>query len=744
VKQLLITSKAGLGKAQHYHVVYINDETGTVYCSRSAGHEHEIGQTEGREPVTDPDSGELIDEGEEPGWVVYPSEDGHFHEELLDYPEPASRKKRESESSVVAEVVSLYREAVKLEDACVKRGKEADKYYIGEHWDEREKQRLANECRAALTFNKIGKHVNELSGIQRDERSDIAYTPIEGGDQVTADLLNVVTKVELSRCNFTMEESAVFLDQIIPGRGVIVPRIDYEESLTGKLVIERFPWQNVKFGPHDKVDGSDAEYVFLEKQYSKAKLQQIYPDKADDIQADFTYYHGEPDKHVEHEGDMYKESTQRTPVLVGENRLVDVALKEYLVLECRRKLYSKVPIIVNHVEDFILNADGWKPKDLEAVKALSEDFFVINKTVTKIRITKIAGNVLLTDENPAKLPVDDLLVIPVYGNFRDGKWWGLVEGAKDPQKLINKLLSLSADIVNKMAAYGYFYDDNTFPDETVDKEMFKSEVNSPGFLIKVQDASKPPTKSEGTKFPEELVQLVEYAAGLLEELLGIQVDSAGANESAAHLMHRQDMRLRGARHIFDHLSLAKKKIGKLLIPIIKMYRRPADIYRIVANQHEQQADGVELGGQAFDTFSEEEIMRLFEQADIENYDVEATENPWSPTARIAISLLLQELIKAGAQIPPETPLYVADIPDKLRKQVLESLASAQAAQTEVAKETSNMEIGKTLAAKGIITPKIAEEQGIPHLAERPPGDSGAPQPEQFQGDEYPLEGGLAE
>jgi len=755
MKQLLVTSGAGIGRRPHYHIVYLDDETGNYLVSVAENHNHTM-SLEGYVPPTEPIMAQdemgnpILDEQgnpveQEPGdpgnpgtWMIHPGEDGHLHEELLEYEPKTPKAKKESDADKVSDVLTLAEEAFTLEYESMKKGQESDDYYIGKHWNLTEKKEMEDKARAALTFNKIQKHVNELSGIQRDERSDITYTPIEGGDQRTADLLNIVTKVELSGCNFQMEESAVFMDEIIPGRGVFVPRISYDESLSGKLIVERFPWDQVHFGPHEKVDGSDAEYVVLDKPFSRAKLESLHPDKIDEIAEDYEYYtqlQGQP--HEEPPGDVYETSTNRkTPIVLGGTKLVDVAKKNYRVLEVRRKAYTKVPIIVNNTEGFVFNALGWKSKDLAAVKSLSEDFFVINKTLTKIRITKIAGNVVLSDENPAKLPVDDLLVIPCYGNFRNGNFWGIVEGAKDPQKLVNKLLSLAVDIVNKMAAYGYFYDDNTFPDEA-EREKFLQNCNSPGFAAKLTDVGRPPEKVEGTKFPDELVNLVNQATMVLEELMALQVDSSGANESAQHLLTRAQMRLRGARHFFDNLFWAKKKLGKLLIPLIKMYRQPADIARIVMNQGAKEA--VQLGGQPLEDFSEADIMALFEAADVENYDVEVTENPFSPTARIAVAMLIEGLIQAGASIPPEVPIEVADIPDTLRRKILDSLAAQSQAQAETAQMTSDMEIGKSLVAKGIIPPKIAEQQGIPHMASMPPAQPG------FQGDGSvpPMEGGIA-
>lgn len=719
MKKLLVLSKAGAGRG-HTHIAYLNDETGTYFVSESQKHTHLLEYVPPVAEQVDPQTKQVAAPAQDAQWKIYPGEDGHIHE-FEEYQIPAPKKERD-ESKVISEMVALYREAVELEKESFDRAEDAERIYIGKHWKDEEKRVLNDQNRAALTLNKSQKHVNELSGIQRQERQDIAYAPTEGGDQKLADLLTIVTKVTLNNCNYAFHEAEMFLDLCIGGRGNLNVRAYYDENLKPQITVERFAKESVRYGPHDELDGSDVEYVIKDEWMSRGKLEELFPEKADDITADYDYYaSARTDEAVDTKpassSERYRDG--KTPAIVAGQTMVDVAKKNYRVVECQRKVYQSIPIVVNAKEDFFLNVFGWKEADIRAVKSLSEDFYVIRKPSTRIRITKMAGSVILSDENPARLPANEIYTIPVYATKRGNYFFGVIENAKDAQLFLNKLFSLAIDIVNKNASYGWGFDEETFsgPDEA---EEFRKNCNSPGFTTKLNSVERPPYKFEAADFPAAVVNMMDIASGVLAELLNISAESAGANESYSKLMHRQKMRLTGNEFLFDHLTLSKKRLGRLLPTLYKRYFQPSDIWRIVAGQ--AQKEDVQIGGRPFTDFTPDDIQLIYQEGDVTKVDVEVVETAFSPTVRIATFMMLTELQKAGVQFPPDLLLETAEIPDSIRRKASQALADASAAQAEDAKRTERMEIAKTMVAKGAqLPPGVLQEMGL------------LPQNEQFQG-----------
>jgi hypothetical protein len=461
------------------------------------------------------------------------------------------------------------------------------------------------------------------------------------------------------------------------------------------------------FGPHERKDLADCEYYVKHKMVSKAKLKQLFPDVADKIEADYDTFLQTPEAHKNFETDQYGMSPNRAPAVVGTTKTVDIARKEIRIVECWRKVYLRSFVIAQPDDEFFFNAFGWQKADIDQARTLP-GVRVVEQSVPKIRITKIAGGVLLSDENPADLPSDEFYVVPMYAYKRKNKYWGKVKDLIDPQQEMNKRHSQTIDIGNKMVSYGWFYDSMTFPEG--EKEKFKQNSAKPGFLAEVQDVTRLPAKVEGVKFPSELVQLYEMSDAQLLKIANITPEPGGANESGAAILQKIKTRLTANQFLFDNLSFAKLKVGRLLIKLIQRYYTPDRILRIL--QSENSRNPVELGGQQMDTYSQEEILGWLNNADLDKYDVVVSEASWSPSQRIATYVLMKDLASAGVQLPPDIVIEMSELPEAQKKKFIESIQQQAAAQSQGQSDTAQAEIDKTLIAKGIIPPKIQEEYGI--------------------------------
>jgi Phage P22-like portal protein len=700
MKSLKKTTRALLGRAAHHHIIYLNDETGVGLSSVTMGHAHDV-VLQPPTPAQLDEMGNVIVPESPGGWIILPTLDGHSHE-IEDYIIKPSKKK-EDDAQVLADVRELFRTGRELEKTSLLKAKEAEDLYSGKHWDEAEKARLEELQRAAVTINKIEKQVDTICGIQRSERTDIKYTPTSEGDSRVADLLNITSKHILGRCYFPREESATFEDAVIAGRGLFNVYVKFDNDLRGDIVVEKFPYLDVVFGPHEKIDLSDCEYLIKHRWFSKAKIEQLWPDKIEDIQKDFQDFILEPPA-VSYPGDDYAHAVGRPIQTIGEDSMIDIAKKEYRILECWRKVYTTSSVIANPTDDFYFNAYGWEPKDVKAAGTIP-GVVLIEQNITKFRITKVAGGVVLSDEYPANLPTDDFFIIPVYAKKRGAEFWGKIEGSKDAQKYINKNYSVALDVLNKTASYGWFVDSGTFPDN--EKEKFKRISSSPGFVVEVNDTSRLPARVEGVKFPSELIQMMQVGEQQVLDQMNVTINPNGANESGSLFAQRRNQKLLGSEYLFDNLSFAKQKLGRLLIKLIQKYYTPERIVRIVRNASTKEQ--IQLGGQAVEDFSDQEIVQMLQTTDLEHYDVEVTESNWSPSMRLATFALLTELAQAGQPIPPEAILQFADMPTDVRQKIMDQMAQQGQAQAQAEQAKADAEIQKTLIAQGQIPPEVAQK-----------------------------------
>ena len=681
VVTLLQTVRKGNG---HKHIVYLNDKTGMGFTSISKNHSHPV-TFEADQKMTP--TGEPVPEGSG-RWKIGEA-NGHTHE--ITPIAVTETKKKERDEDVVADCLKLYRYARDLEKPSRIQGKESLEFYRGEQWEAKVKSTLEKEKRACLTINQIESKMDLLSGYQRQNRTDIKYMPTEDGDQRVSEILNIVTKNLLENCNYRFEETEVFEDGSIVGRGLFNAYMDFSKNIEGDIVVEKYEWDDCYFGPHAKKDCSDLEYLTKMKWYSRAKLSEMYPDKIKEI---FNEFEEETDE-VSHEpvGDAYV-FTDKSQAVVGDPDLIDLEKKTIKVLETWRKEYKQSWVVVDIDSDFYYNASNWPKEDISALETIPP-LSVIPRVVHKMRVTKTAGEVLLEDAYP-DLAMQDFQIVPFYAKKRGDMFWGKVHGVKDPQREINKRHSQLTDIMNRQAAYGWFYDDTTFP-TPAEVNNFKRSTSTPGFTQRVNSVKALPEKVEGAKVPVEIINLLQIEGQALREVLNINLEMEGGASNAKSgiaILERKKQGLVGNEFLFDNFSIAKVKIGRLLVAMIQKYYTPERIIKII--QNESMKAPVQIGGVPADQMDMELVRSLLENTDLTKQDVIVSESGWSPTTRIANFTMWAELAGKGAPVPMPFLIELSDLPEK--EKMLQMFAQEAQTQQKEKDDKNQVEVIKTKIA----------------------------------------------
>jgi hypothetical protein len=721
----------------HYHLVFLNDERGYGITSadKENGHVHQVEwvpPTEEVPPSQDPVTGEVLPgQPAQPGyWAYSPGPDGHVHDHGEDIPlvKKSIASEDKNEWDTVAEVLECFNTWYEYDKPSIEAGQASEDFRSGKQWNDSDRQTLNAQGRACLTINRIANKIDTLSGFERKQRTDIRFVPQESGDQKAADLYNILVKQLLDKCNFWRERSESFEDLIVAGKGSWNIRISRDNDLRGDVIVERFPWDQSVYAPFDKADASDSEGFCKYRWFSLSKAQQLWPDKADELKSTYTTVVDRLPYGIERTRPGNQQDTLLGANSVDTNifgQYIDLKRKSVLVIECARHVHVKVPVIGNIEEDFYVNAWQYNKADLEKASTIP-GFVRFDRTIKKIRITKVAGGkVLLSDENPADLPSDDFYFVPFYAYRKRGQYWGKVEQVKDSQLLINKLASQATDIGNRMVSYNYFYDRDTFPDNEL--KRFIETSAEPGAMFEVNSLSKLPVKTEGAKFPSEIVNLMALQERLLDEGMNVVPEPGGANESGAAILQKQQIKMTGNEFLFDSLGDAMIRLGRLLVPIIKKYYPAERVVRIVRSAQSTTMTP-NIGGVPLDEFTDDDILQLLEQSDLEKFDLVVGESAYSPTSRLGTFLILTDLAAKGVDIPAEMILQYADMPEKDKEALLARLEEQQQAANQATATAGDAEIEKTLVAKNIIPPSVAERFGIPPTVGQPTPDGEQPQP----------------
>ena len=697
---LKTTTKHGIGRGSHYHIIYLKP-----------------GEQEGQfQGITSLDNNHT--HASENDIETLPAPDGHTHAIIeIDI---ADETDSSSENAKTQRSLALYREGMDRERKSRDNAYESVDFYQGKHWDDEEVNSLEANSRAALTINEIESKIDVLSGFQRQNRHDIKFLPVEGSDNRMAEILTILTKNIQEQNNFSYEETEVFEDGMIAGRGIFNAYIDYDKNVDGDVIIEKFNWDDVVFGPHEKKDISDCEWLVKTKWFSLNKLKNLFPEKADKLQSNIDIFRkdefGEPIIDAPgHQYDFPTEVYSSSP----DKDIVDIAKQEMRVVELWEKVYRIDFTVLNIADDFIINAEGWKKSDVNKAKTIP-GFAAIPRKTFKMKVTAVGGHTFLEEDFP-DLAVQDFDLIPFYVKKRGDDWWGKIESVKDLQREINKRHSQAIDILNKSAAYGWFYDNTTFNKPSEERNFIETS-SQPGFAVKVTDITRMPQKVDGTKFPSEIVNMMAIDSDKMKEIMNVNQElmergKAGTPQSGIAIAQQKQSMMIGNEYLFDNLSLAKRKLGRHLVAMIQKVYTPERIMRVLESRSLREA--IKIGGEALFPqlppevqdapveqkmqmveqlvqMKQAELMEIITTSDLSKFDVVVTESPHSATTRQANFVIWADMASKGFPVPPDLLVDLSDLPEKdVVKQNIQ--AQQQAAQAESQRE-SDTEIQKTLIA----------------------------------------------
>jgi len=589
-------------------------------------------------------------------------------------------------------------EGEELEKKSIEKGKESEDFYAGNQWSDADKASLQADDRPAITINEIASKIDLLCGFQRQNRTDIRAFPVESGDNDLSQVATEAIKNVLDINNIQVIESEIFKDEISTGRGIYHHYVDYNDNMFGKIVLERLPWDSVHFGPHDKADLSDCEYIIKSAVIPKKKLKLMFSDKKDEINN--LYARAEEIEYGRRnttiEGLEYRLDND------GVSAIVDTKKQMITVTEIWEKNYLTAYSVVNFDDGFVDTVNELTERDITALESMGIE--VIKRTIHNMRVTTCAGDIILDE----KIEEQDFFpVVPIYAKRTSkGEFYGKIEDVKDIQREINKRHSQSLDIVNRVSSYGYYYDDQTF-DSTREENQWKRDLSRAGWTAKVRDVGKLPAQTQGTKMPTELVGMTQLASEKLMTVMNISPETLGFSErevSSVAIIEKRRNVLTANEFLFDNLAQGKRLVARNVLKMIQKVYSSDRLMRLISNQtpetEEQQAKVQK---------QQIAVERLLNDNGIDEIDIAVEISASSPTTRSANFSLLLEMVKYGLPVPPEVLIESSDLPNK--DEIMGMItAQSQAAQASE-QQKYDTEIQKTIIAKGGSAPQEAGVQG---------------------------------
>ena len=166
-----------------------------------------------------------------------------------------------------------------------------ERFYDGHQFSDEEKQVYAERNQKPRTYNEIKPAVDWIIGSERRARSDWNVLPRTADDVEPAQLKTKLIKYVDDINKAKWQRSAAFEDCVKTGEGWT--RISVEPNEDGELMIQLNyeNWQNILIdGQSVKADLSDNRYLWATKIIDIETLEQWFPKKKEEIEADAGEY----------------------------------------------------------------------------------------------------------------------------------------------------------------------------------------------------------------------------------------------------------------------------------------------------------------------------------------------------------------------------------------------------------------------------------------------------------------------
>lgn len=518
-------------------------------------------------------------------------------------------------------------------------------FYDGAQWSAEEAEKLAENGQPALVVNKIAARVDNLAGSEIAGRTRVVYRSRSGNadEEAAAAALTDLALYVAERGEQAQEISAVFRAGLVCGVGWL--DIGVADSEAGPEIFARAEDElSVVWDPLSRrADLSDARFVARERWLDEAGVRALFPDKQAAVLGQLAV--GNP---LNFAGGAVLRGVDVAYVDPTRNvyRIVEVQYRD--VVKQYRFRYA----------DGTLRFSFEKAEATRAGATLEEMV-----TVPRVFVAYFCGDVLL-DNRPLEYRHNTFTLVPfVYKRHRaDGRPYGLVRGALDPQRELNKRRSKAMHLLNTAQVIADI-------DAVEDPALLAREAARPDGVI-LKRAGKDLRILRNLDLAASQVQVMEQAGRDIQDVMGVFDESLGKPSNATSGVAIQQRQVAGSLNqmfAFDALRRLKKALGEQVLALVRQYFTSemviaiTDDFGATRNLHLNTpvfgADGKPARGPDGEPLRQPDLAGT-------TFDVVVEEVRDAVSERELDAQRLQMLLAAGVPIPPAVLVEASGVREK--------------------------------------------------------------------------------
>lgn len=535
-------------------------------------------------------------------------------------------------------------------------------------WDSKDLSLLREQGRPPVTIDGIGSLVRAVAGSQVNNRQEVHYLSRGMEDERAAEVATLLAEWARQQCEAEDEESAAFTDAVISGMGWTELRVDYDDEPDGKIVIEYVDAFEMLPDPlARKSNLADTREVARRKPWRMADIRATWPGKKDELEAFTSAGPGGPGlpRWQARGRDAYRDGLDDDSRGADDNRV------EVIEYQWAERVAGHLVADPNSGERVFMTASefGKVKRVVKAAGGIEPDS--VRHHRLEWRQAYVCGEVLLERrDSPCPFAPTFQCITGIRDRNR-GTFYGIVRALKDPQRLTNKMLSQTLDMLARATKGGYTAEATAIEDMV----QFENAAARSGAVKIVADGAL-----SGGRFKQDIfpglpaghVNILQFAMGSFQSVSGISKELLGtADREQAGVLEAQRKQATQAilAPLFDSLRRYYKRQGRSLLHFIKQFVPPDKQIRV-------------LGGNG-----KPEFLRSAMLDDATRYDLIVDEAPTSPNARTetwaALLPLFPTLAKLGAPVDVWLELFrYSPVPASTVDKIRETFAQIQQQQAQ--------------------------------------------------------------
>lgn len=570
--------------------------------------------------------------------------------------------------------------------------KESDEFAAGHQYSVEDMRVAERQKRPMITFDRIGRNVAAVVGLEINNRQRAATFPREEGDVEEAEIgSNILTWID-DETGSPNEDGQAFRDMVVRGVGCTDTNMDYLNfaDSNGLPATVHVSTLVCYWDPNAKRENLvDRTYDFVAKTMPISEARRLCPDHED------TMLHAGwagIDDDLENAGIKVRSRNYEQDNRGA--RAKERARSRVTLVECQwREVVTRFV-----VED----RQTGKQRELSSeigkqlVAAMPERFVGAERPVY-VYWRAILGNGLL---KKTKLDAQSCFTREYMTGYRDetrGMWYGLVRAMKDPQRAANALYSQSVAMMKSGTKNGWAIEKSAI----ADPREFEANQAKNGANLYFEDgalgrqAAQPLTPSPPPTHTHELLGLsldqVQASTGIPMELIAT---SSGSNPAQTALLEdkRRQTGITLLANFFNAKRTHLQRKSRLVLRYVHEFMRDGRLMRVM---NEGKASYVPV---------------WLDDQDITTYDIIVDSNPTSQDAREKSWQSIMGLMQFPAfqQLPESIMVkfleFVPNFPSKLALEigeVVEQMAQPtpeKQAQQELAMRDQQADVAKKEAS----------------------------------------------